>query len=256
MAVCRRCGKCCRLGGPVLHLEDCALLQSFSEDEGLERSGLWLSDLVTLRKGELVRDDVVGTLLPLPEECVKIAPVSGSESWICRFLKQEEPDQEAECQAYGFRPAQCRALDCTNTEAIAALYSHDRASREVVLKAAGAPSAWLALLPAYEEMCAYERIAPLARLVLPPINPGTPAEKEATEALLETVRYDISFRRLCVERGYIPAGVLPFLLGRPLSETLDMFGLALFRDSRGLSLVRRGPGVYDGPDRLILPGRE
>lgn len=256
MAVCKRCGKCCRLGGPVLHLEDCVLLQLFPEDGTLERSGLWLSDLVTLRKGELVRDDVAGTLLPLPDECVKIAPAAGSENWTCRFLRQEKPDQEAVCQAYAFRPAQCRALDCADSEAIAALYTHDRISREVVLKTVRAPLEWLALLPAYEEMCAYERIAPLARLVLPPINPGTPSEKEATETLLETVRYDISFRRLCEERGHIPAEILPFLLGRPLSETLDMFGLALTRDSRGLSLVRRGPGVYDGPNRLVPPGRE
>ena len=79
------------------------------------------------------------------------------------------------------------------------------------------------------------------------INPGTPAEKEATEALLETVRYDISFRQLCVERGNIPEGCLPFLLGRPLSETLVMFGLALTRNNNRMGLVRRGEGRYGGP---------
>ena len=103
------------------------------------------------------------------------------------------------------------------------------------------------MFPAYEEMCAYSRIAPLAKLVMPPINPGTPAEKEATEALLETVRYDISFRQLCVERGNIPEGCLPFLLGRPLSETLVMFGLALTRNNNRMGLVRRGEGRYGGP---------
>ena len=76
---------------------------------------------------------------------------------------------------------------------------------------------------------------------------STPAEKEATEALLETVRYDISFRQLCVERGNIPEGCLPFLLGRPLSETLVMFGLALTRNNNRMGLVRRGEGRYGGP---------
>ena len=75
---------------------------------------------------------------------------------------------------------------------------------------------------------------------------GTPAEKEATEALLETVRYDISFRNLCVERGNIPEDYLLFLLGRPLSETLVMFGLALTRNNNRMGLVRRGEGRYGG----------
>ena len=65
--------------------------------------------------------------------------------------------------------------------------------------------------------------------------------------LLETVRYDISFRQLCVERGNIPEGCLPFLLGRPLSETLVMFGLALTRNNNRMGLVRRGEGRYGGP---------
>jgi hypothetical protein len=67
------------------------------------------------------------------------------------------------------------------------------------------------------------------------------------QALLETVRYDISFRQLCVERGNIPEGCLPFLLGRPLSETLVMFGLALTRNNNRMGLVRRGEGRYGGP---------
>ena len=71
--------------------------------------------------------------------------------------------------------------------------------------------------------------------------------RHATEALLETVRYDISFRQLCVERGNIPEGCLPFLLGRPLSETLVMFGLALTRNNNRMGLVRRGEGRYGGP---------
>lgn len=31
-----------------------------------------MADLVTLRTGELVRDDVIGTLTPLESECVKL----------------------------------------------------------------------------------------------------------------------------------------------------------------------------------------
>ena len=50
-----------------------------------------------------------------------------------------------------------------------------------------------------------------------------------------------------MERGNIPEGCLPFLLGRPLSETLVMFGLALTRNNNRMGLVRRGEGRYGGP---------
>ena len=246
MSSCKRCGECCRLGGPVLHGEDRSLLDRF-EAPSKERP-FGIADLVTLRKGELVRDDVLGTLLPLEEECVKIAPAEGRTDWQCRFLVSMPglPGREAGCGIYDRRPAQCRALDCGDTGAIAKLYGHDRITRTDLLKAVAAPEEWTGLFPAYEETCSYARIAPLAKLVLPPLNPGSPAEKEATEALLETVRFDISFRKLCVERGGIDPHLLPFLLGRPLSETLIMFGLSLVWNASGMSFVRKG-GQDDGP---------
>lgn len=244
MSNCKRCGQCCRLGGAVLHLEDLGLLALRGANDGEHKATL--ADLITLRKGELARDDVLGTLLPLDEECVKIAPSVGSQDWKCRFLMEAD---EAECALYTNRPAQCRALDCSDTGAITTLYASNRATRTAILKAVGAPETWLELIPAHEETCAFSRVAPLARLVLPPINPGSPAELEATEALLETIRYDISFRSLCVERANIPVDVLPFLLGRPLVDTLGMFGLALSRtasDQTTPGLVRKGQGVYGG----------
>ena len=187
MSSCKRCGQCCRLGGPVLHRDDLSLLDRLDAPaKGTVPFGM--ADLVTLRTGELVRDDVIGTLTPLESECVKLAPARGRTDWECRFLVRMPgavPGRDAGCGIYDRRPAQCRALSCS--------------------------------------------------------------EKEATEALLETVRYDISFRQLCVERGNIPEGCLPFLLGRPLSETLVMFGLALARNNNRMGLVRRGEGRYGGP---------
>lgn len=249
MPSCKRCGQCCRLGGPVLHRDDAPLLDPL-DSPATERTPFGLADLVTLREGELVRDDVIGTLTPLEGECVKIAPPAGRTDWQCRFLihlPDAVPGRDAGCAVYERRPAQCRALNCTDTRDIAALYAHDRATRTDILRAVGAPEEWTGLFPAYEESCAYTRIAPLAKLVMPPLNPGTPAEKEATEALLETVRFDMAFRKLCVERGRIPETLLPFLLGRPLVETLVMFGLSLVRDHNGMGLVRRNQGSYGGP---------
>ena len=186
----------------MLHRDDVTLLDLL-DAPAKEGVAFGLADLVTLRE-ELVRDDVIGTLSPLDGECVKLAPAEGRSDWQCRFLirmPDTVPGHDAGCSIYDRRPSQCRALNCSDTRGIAGLYDHVRATRADVMKAVGAPEEWLGLFPAYEETCSYARIAPLAKLVMPPINPGTPAEKEATEALLETVRYDIAFRDQCVERG-------------------------------------------------------
>lgn len=181
---------------------------------------------------------------------MKACAARGRTDWECRFLVRMPdalPGRDAGCAIYDRRPSQCRALDCSDTRGIADLYAHDRASRADVMRAVGAPEEWLGLFPAYEEMCAYSRIAPLAKLVMPPINPGTPAEKEATEALLETVLLRYFVPPTVRGARQHPGRRLPFLIGRPLSETLVMFGLALTRNNNRMGLVRRGEGRYGGP---------
>lgn len=60
---CRRCGTCCEKGGPSLHLADKPLVVD---------GQIPARCLFTLRKGERVRDNVAGTLVPLEREIVKI----------------------------------------------------------------------------------------------------------------------------------------------------------------------------------------
>ena len=118
MSSCKRCGQCCPLGGPVLHRDDLSLLDRLDAPaKGTVPFGM--ADLVTLRTGELVRDDVIGTLTPLESECVKLAPARGRTDWECRFLVRMPdavPGRDAGCGIYDRRPAQCRALSCSCPE--------------------------------------------------------------------------------------------------------------------------------------------
>ena len=56
---CKRCGTCCREGGPALHRVDHDLVAS---------GKIPLKDLYTIRKEELARDNVKGTLQPVVEQ--------------------------------------------------------------------------------------------------------------------------------------------------------------------------------------------
>jgi len=184
------------------------------------------ASLVTLRAGELARDDILGVLAPLPEETIKLAGKGGS--WLCLYLDTASN----RCSIYVNRPAQCRALYCEDVSALAAMYAQARLTRADVLPALHPD--WLALSRAHEAECAWVRLAPLAL--------RAPCDAQAETLLLEAVRFDQAFRELAVERAAVPAEALPLLFGRPVHALLSDFGLALTAGQT--HLVRSGLLLY------------
>jgi hypothetical protein len=206
----------------VLHREDRILLE-----EGV----LPPAALVTLRAGELARDDVRGDLSPLPEEAIKLACSGGL--WSCLYLDAASNA----CSIYAKRPAQCRALHCEDISGLAAMYEQGRLARADVLPLLHPD--WLPLAGAHEAECAWARLAPLALRAHHDAGAGL--------ALLEAVRFDHAFRELAMERAAVPAGALPLLFGRPLRALLADFGLAL--EAGNARLVRSGLSMYPASGR-------
>lgn len=125
---CRRCGQCCKLGGPTLLPEDLPLVTG---------GYLPLASLVCLRAGEWVRDDAASAgsaatvLRPLAQECIKIAGCGrGRHPWQCIFYA------DGGCRIYASQPVQCKTLFCANTAPMMALLARDDAlSRRSVWEA-------------------------------------------------------------------------------------------------------------------------
>ena len=197
----------------MLHREDIILLE-----EGV----LPPAALVTLRAGELVRDDVRGTLAPLPEEAIKLA--GGGGGWSCLYLDAAS----LLCSIYARRPAQCMALFCEDVSALAAMYEQGRLTRADVLPLLHPD--WLPLAGAHEAECAWTRLAPLAL--------RAHRDTEAERSLLEAVRFDHAFRELAAERAAVPVDALLLLFGRPLYVLLSDFGLALEAGGTRLLVAR------------------
>ena len=135
---CRRCGTCCQKGGPGLHLEDRSLVESGRIPAGC---------LFTIRRGELARDNVKETLVPLTEEIIKIKGHAGS--WACLFYDSNNRG----CGIYTHRPLECRALNCRDTRRIEQVYQTTRMTRRDLLSGVDGP--W-DLIEDHEQRCSYE----------------------------------------------------------------------------------------------------
>ncbi len=194
---CRRCGTCCRKGGPSLHVEDRHLVES---------GKIPLSALVTIRRGEWVFDGRMGALRRTEREFVRIRGKNDAR-WSCLYWDEREKG----CRIYPDRPIECRALTCWDTGAIEAIYDHPRLTRNDILRHTS--SRWLELIDAHEERCDVDRLTKWLEL--------SRADEASRVSVSETLAFDDELRRLTIERSRIDPDSLPFLFGRPLREMVQ-----------------------------------
>ncbi len=192
---CRRCGACCRKGGPALHEEDRALV---------EQGEIALRDLFTVRRGEWVREPERPVLVQLASEIIKVKGSGGA--WTCRLYD----GGSRSCRIYDRRPRECRLLDCRDPGPWREAYSRGRLQRADLLAAA----------PHFRDLvCDHERRCDLeAAWRLLQTGDGASVRR-----LAEMSRYDAELRTLLVGRGGLDARLLDFLFGRPVETVLRLF---------------------------------
>ena len=144
--VCRRCGRCCELGGPGLLRDDAPLLSS-----GALRPEM----LVCLRRGQWARQDGMGGgLAQLENEMLKLAGTGKApHPWQCLAYAPGTG-----CTIYDRRPVQCGVLFCEDTRPLEALLRDVLAlDRRAAIALLPLPDArrrlWEELVQAHEEAC-------------------------------------------------------------------------------------------------------
>lgn len=200
---CKRCGACCRSGGPALHSEDMPLI---------EDGTIGLGDIVTLRPGERVFDQPAQNILPLEEEILKIK--GRDNAWTCKFYS---PDGQ-NCGIYETRPLECELLFCLEPEPLTAIYNKNRLTRTDLLPA---DHPLVELVTEHNKRCApliMEEAAKKAR----------EGDEKAGTALMEMVLYDMEMRRLMQERGGAVGEMTDFLFGRPLRVLLGTMNIKVY----------------------------
>ncbi len=173
--------------------------------------------LFTIRRGERVRDNVKGALVPLSEEIIKIK--GRTDRWTCQFYDQATRG----CGIYDHRPLECRVLNCRDTRGLEAVYDTSRLTRQDLLSEVD--GLW-ALIQDHEQRCSYEG---LHALVAAGFHEG---RLKQDQAILEILRFDAHVRQLAVEKGGLDSRMLDFIFGRPLCDTIKMFDIQLIDSNR------------------------
>ncbi|MFO7784385.1 MAG: YkgJ family cysteine cluster protein [Desulfatiglandales bacterium] len=213
---CARCGTCCRSGSPTLHSEDVPLVL-----DGV----IPVTSLYTIRRGEVVRDNVHGGLAVLGTERIKVRERNVPPyHTACVFYHHED----RACTIYEHRPAQCAALECWDPKAFMEVYDHPRAERVHVIE----DSNILGFVEEHESLCGYPVVDRAVKSI------GREG-KAAVERLICIIQEDHRFRMRAVESLGIPEDALEFVLGRPLTKTLHMFGLDIKERPDGSLLLKK-----------------
>ena len=210
---CHRCGTCCMKGGPALHGEDLPLLT-----EGI----IDTSHVYTLREGEIVRntDD---RLMRLEQEIIKIKG-DGQNTWACLFY-----DSHAQaCRIYTRRPVECRSLQCWDPGPLYEAMKLPYIRRTRLLE----PEDEIRkIITAHEARCAYSSMEKAVQAL------GGDTPDRAVHRILDMLHYDHVVRTVVPEKLNIAPDMLDFLFGRPMCETIQMYGFQVLREGDGFRLV-------------------
>lgn len=209
---CIRCGECCHKSSPTLHTEDLSLVK-----KGLVKR----NHLYTIRKGEAVHDNVKGCVVNARIEMIKVR--EGEEGG-CIFFEENG----SACAIYENRPVQCSALQCWDTRDFLEVYEGPKLDRHSAVD----NEILMGLIEGHEKRCAYETLEGQIRKI-------TAESDKAIEEVLRILQFDFELRPMVVEKlGLLPEEV-DFFFGRPLVDTIGMFGLKVVREPDGSFLLTK-----------------
>jgi len=210
---CIRCGECCKKSSPTLHIQDLPLI---------EQSFIKTSSLFTIRKGELVRDNINDELLSGPHEMIKIRTMNGKRDG-CVFYDEAG----VACAIYKERPVQCSALKCWDTADFMKTFRSTNLERKDIIR----DGLLLGLIEEHEQRCSYLKLGKHVQQI------ESEGEK-AVEKIIDALKFDFQLRPFISEKAGIDPAEMDFIFGRPLIQTIIMFGLKVDRESDGVFSLR------------------
>jgi Fe-S-cluster containining protein len=215
-ATCRRCGTCCKKGGPSFHLEDKMLVE-----KGIIPSKY----MYTIRKGERCYDNIKACFLPASSDIIKLKAIKGSRT--CVFFNEKDKG----CTIYDDRPMECRILKCWDTEEIRRIYSKNRLTRQDLISSV--EGLW-ELVEEHKERCSYDKL----KFFIDALDKDN--RREALQGILNIIEYDKKIRDLTVQKASLDPDLTDFLFGRPITETIKIYGINIKEEAGKYIIVPMG----------------
>jgi Fe-S-cluster containining protein len=213
---CIRCGTCCKKGGPSFHFEDKILIE-----KGIIQSKY----IYTIRKGERYYDNVKECFLRASSDILKIK--GQKDSWTCIFFK--EPNNN--CTIYEHRPMECKVLKCWDTIEIKKIYAKNRLTRQDLISSV--EGLW-ELVEGHQSRCSYDML----KYFIDSLHKDR--KDQALKGILEIIEYDIKIRKLVVQKAGLESDLTDFLFGRPITETIKIYGLNIKKEEGRFILTPMG----------------
>ncbi len=207
---CKRCGTCCKNGGPALHVEDMPLLTA----------GYLATDkLITIRRGEPVFSPLTNKIEPAAMELVKLAGVGNS--WVCCFYQ----DGDSACGIYKHRPLECRILKCWDTAELTKMIFQNTISRADIIGTTkivcvGKDHAINEMINRHEQECPYEKLQLASEM-------KEKRESIAINVCRQIINNDLAIRQEAVRIFDLSLAQELFYFGRPMFKSLSFFGLEI-----------------------------
>ncbi|UCF85527.1 MAG: YkgJ family cysteine cluster protein [Desulfobacteraceae bacterium] len=204
---CIRCGECCLGSSPTLQMADVSLVY----DGFIERRKLY-----TIRLGELVRDNIRDELRVTDKEIIKIKENINSSG--CIYYNEKVKA----CTIYEYRPIQCKALACWDESEFMRVYARPKADRRDIIR----DKIVLSLMKEHDKRGSYMELDRYVRRI-------KKYGEEAVEKILEVLKFDQHIRTFTSKKLGIGLSEMDFLFGRPLIDTIKMFGLKVIKQPDG-----------------------
>jgi Fe-S-cluster containining protein len=204
---CIRCGECCLASSPTLQMADVSLVYDGFIDRG---------NLYTIRLGELIRDNIHGELRVTDKEIIKIKEKENGLGCIHYNEKAKA------CTIYEYRPIQCKALACWDESEFMRVYARPKADRRDIIR----DKIVLGLMKEHDKRCSYMELDKFVRQI-------KKEGEEAVRKILEVLKFDHHIRTFTSKKLGIGFSEMDFLFGRPLIDTIKMFGLKVIKQPDG-----------------------
>ncbi len=126
---------------------------------------------------------------------------------------------------------ECKVFKCWDIREIVRIYAKNRLTRQDLISSI--QGLW-ELVKDHQKQCSYGMLTFFIDSL------STEKKNEALKGILEIIEYDVKIRKLVVQKANLEPDLTDFLFGRPITETIRIYGLKIKKEDGKYILIPMG----------------